>query len=623
MASLGHGFQCLSVCALLFACSKSVLFAAARVEDVTSRQHILVHITDPQPGMLNMYTHPEDWAAEETMFSRLVAKAAGLRPSLVFVGGDMQNWWPNENSSADRNRPRKDMPDEDFEELKRKDLGKLQRNAARRSVQTLVSAGIPVVYTAGNHDVGDFPDESTLAQYTSSDSENPGWGPLFQKVKKEDGVLYLQFNSQIYWSTEASMETHRSQQLEFLHEEMSNIGDVRQLVLLTHIPPFMDSVDEEEGWANWKEHYRKEVLDVLAAPKIPMPTPGWLFNEIIRDVRNNPKDTPDVAEYLMQCVCSDQLNIQLKGVLCIKHIASEDVTFQNYLCACPGALKIMEDIAAPPIVPQARAIEPQEVRTVRDATKSALEALRTPPSVEKSTAGASLKARCQGFGNYEPPPEEEPTKKAGVAGQAADFVADSIGDMVDDFREKGAVGALKDATIDALDLVLDGVDTIWGWVAGSKETDQPRICQPTNQPQMPGQFQAAGSSGYSGGQQFQAPAAPKTSANHYAAAFGGGVVGANNPVMVGGLPNGQPSQPASYQSYTGAATSPAPAASPPEEPKPKPVVDLLSMDEPKAPESAAQERQKAVPSDRLPISRTLSADGLKRVCALHFSKAMA
>lgn len=292
------------------------------------------------------------------------------------------------------------------------------------------------------------------------------------------------------------------------------------------------------------------------------PTPGWLFNEIIRDVRNNPKDTPDVAEYLMQCVCSDQLNIQLKGVLCIKHIASEDVTFQNYLLSCPGALKIMDDIAAPPIVPQARAIEPQEVRTVRDATKSSLEAIRTPHSVEKSTAGASLKARCQGFGNFEPPPEEEPTKKAGVAGQAAEFVADSIGDMVDDFKEKGAVGALKDATIDALDLVLDGVDTIWGWVAGSKETDQPRICQPVNQPQAPGQF--AQSAGYSADSQagaFQPPtAAPKTSANHYAAAFGGGVVGANNPVMVGGhLPNGQPAP--NFQSYSGtgggAASTPA------------------------------------------------------------------
>lgn len=327
------------------------------------------------------------------------------------------------------------------------------------------------------------------------------------------------------------------------------------------------------------------------------PTPGWLFNEIIRDVRNNPKDTPDVAEYLMQCVCNDQLNIQLKGVLCIKHIAAEDVTFQNYLLSCPGALKIMDDIAAPPIVPQARAIEPQEVRTVRDATKSALEAIRTPHSVEKSTAGASLKARCQGFGNFEPPPEEEPTKKAGVAGQAAEFVADSIGDMVDDFKEKGAVGALKDATIDALDLVLDGVDTIWGWVAGSKETDQPRICQPVSQPQGPGQFPGAqpGTGGYSSasGAPFQPPVqAPKTSANHYAAAFGGGVVGANNPVMVSGLPNGQPAP--NFQSYAGAAAaasatsaaSAAAAASTPAEPAaeaPKtPMVDLLSMEEPAA-----------------------------------------
>ncbi|CAE7568020.1 unnamed protein product [Symbiodinium natans] len=294
------------------------------------------------------------------------------------------------------------------------------------------------------------------------------------------------------------------------------------------------------------------------------------------------QDTPDVAEYLMQCVCSDQLNIQLKGVLCIKHIAMEDVTFQTYLLSCPGALKILEDIAAPPIVPQARAIEPQEVRTVRDATKTALEAIRTPHSVEKSTAGASLKARCQGFGNYEPPPEEEPAKKNNIAGQAADFVADSIGDMVDDFKEKGAVGALKDATVDALDLVLDGVDTIWGWVAGSKETDQPRICQPTNQPQMPGQFAGAGpTAGYSASPPagFQAPAAPpKTSANHYAAAFGGGVVGANNPVMVGGLPNSQPAQ--SYAAGPSVPTpTPEPAAEPPK-PAPAPMVDLLSMEEP-------------------------------------------
>jgi len=320
------------------------------------------------------------------------------------------------------------------------------------------------------------------------------------------------------------------------------------------------------------------------------PTPGWLFNEIIRDVRGNPKDVPDIAEYLMQCVCSDQLNIQLKGVLCIKHIASEDVSFQTYLQSCQGALKIMEDIAAPPIVPQARAIEPQEVKTVRDATQSALDAIRTPHTIEKSTQGAALKARCQGFGNFEPPPEEEPNKPQGVAGQAAEFVADSIGDMVDDFREKGAVTALKDATVDALDLVLDGVDTIWGWVAGSKEDSAPRICNPTQQPpQMPGQIQPfAGSSGYgappAAAAGFAPQMPPKNATSHYAAAFGGGCVGANNPVMIDGLSPGA-GAPNTYQAYAPAASTPAPTPAPepaPKKPEPAPVVDLLSMDEPPA-----------------------------------------
>lgn len=314
------------------------------------------------------------------------------------------------------------------------------------------------------------------------------------------------------------------------------------------------------------------------------PTPGWLFHEICMDVRNSPKDTPDVAEYLMQCVCSDQLNIQLKAVLTVKHLAAEDVTFQQYMQACAGALKVLEDIAAPPIVPQARALEPQEVKTVREATEAALKAIRTPHTVERSTESASLKTRIQGFGNFEPPQEEKDTKGKGVAVQAADFVADSIGDMVEDFREKGAVTALKDATVDALDLVLDGVDTIWGWVAGKSEADQPRICQPTA-PQLGamagGSFTMQGAPGFRGSPMpgAFAPPPPKASAsNHYAAAFGGGVVGANNPVQMG---------PGAFAPSFGA---PAHSFGPPsfghrEEPKapaPAPVVDLLSMDEPAA-----------------------------------------
>lgn len=278
----------------------------------------------------------------------------------------------------------------------------------------------------------------------------------------------------------------------------------------------------------------------------------------------------------MQCVCSDQLNIQLKAVLVIKHLAAEVVTFQQYFQSCQGALRILTDIATPPILPQARSLEPLEVKTVREATQSALDAVRTPHTIEKQTESAHLKERIQGFGNYQPPPEESVQKTHGVTGQVAEFVGDSVGDMVDDFREKGAVGALKDATVDALDLVLDGVDAIWGWVAG-KGHEAPRICQPQNEfPLFPGHIGANGMQRSPGA--FVPPTLhhPTSASNHYAAAFSGGVVGANHQLPSDSA--GRPSEDVSSAVGGGqvlpatAPTAPAPA------PTPAPMEDLLTLD---------------------------------------------
>jgi len=302
-----------------------------------------------------------------------------------------------------------------------------------------------------------------------------------------------------------------------------------------------------------------------------------------------------VAEYLMQCVCSEQLNVQLKAVLTVKHLAAEDVTFQQYMQSCPGALKILEDIAAPPIVPQARSLETQEVRTVRDATTAAIMAIHTPHTIEKSTEQANLKQKIHGFGNFEPPPDEDASKANGVVDQVAEFVGDSVGDMVDDFKEKGAVGALKDATIDALDLVLDGVDAVWGWVAGKSDDQAPRICQPVaggaGTLPMPPPTSALRPVGNVPQSAFQPPPVNQFSSasNHYAAAFGGAVVGANNPVVLTTpttqMPSPVPPSPAHVVATDSAAPSTVPLATPAAQ------VDLLSMDEP------ARDAKAANPSD--------------------------
>ena len=197
------------------------------------------------PSSIRYSADPENWMDENSMLSGLASKAAQMNPSLVFVGGDMQNWWPNENSAeSSRNRP-KGMSDEDFAVLCSKELGRRQRTDVRQSLQVLERAGIPVCYTPGNHDIGDHPDVQTLDQYAHPGGDNPGWGPLFQRVKEKGGILYLQFNSQVYWSTNGILDQYREKQLEFLQNEMSKIHDnIRRLVLLTHIPPFMESVDE-------------------------------------------------------------------------------------------------------------------------------------------------------------------------------------------------------------------------------------------------------------------------------------------------------------------------------------------------------------------------------------------
>merc|ERR1719231_887955 len=117
----------------------------------------------------------------------------------------------------------------------------------------------------------------------------------------------------------------------------------------------------------------------------------------------------------MERVCSNELDSQLKAVLVIRHLALNIVSFQHYMQSCQGVMRILHDIASPPIAPQARRIEPQDVRTLREATQRALDAICRPGSVEGQADCPRLRQRILGFGNCGP--SEEPKQKAGTSGQ--------------------------------------------------------------------------------------------------------------------------------------------------------------------------------------------------------------
>lgn len=86
-----------------------------------------------------------------------------------------------------------------------------------------------------------------------------------------------------------------------------------------------------------------------------------------------------------------------------------------------------------------------------------------------AVAPGVLAGRIQGFGNINPPPLEEEDAKTiakRAAGRLGSLVGEELVLTVQDFREKGAVGAVKDAVFDAGDLLVDGVASVFGWIRG-------------------------------------------------------------------------------------------------------------------------------------------------------------
>jgi len=242
-----------------------------------SNEFVFVHWADPQLGMLNQFSaDPKNITQERTMASMLVQMAINLdpKPAFFLVGGDMQNQWPHEPAKSN--------------------LGTEQREAITLMLNQVKGAGIPIICTPGNHDVDDEPNSKWLTDYkdwwkdvcypetktleswvaedlvgTSEDQDQQHRQLVTVEKWKMDsptkgGFLFLQINSQIYWTKEkmnvADLQT------EWIKNSVSELDGVDHIVVLTHIPPFMNKPNEEDenhGWANWQVAHRLAVMSIL------------------------------------------------------------------------------------------------------------------------------------------------------------------------------------------------------------------------------------------------------------------------------------------------------------------------------------------------------------------------
>lgn len=176
---------------------------------------------------------------EAVRLKELIRKVNAMnpRPGFLVISGDMVDAYPLTDAAATRGNKRADQE---------KQLLKVLEG---------VSAEIPVVVVPGNHDLGNAPTADTIQQY--KDLFGDDYFSFWTK-----GSLFLVLNSQLYKNS-SFVESERTGQDVWLDTVLEDAKGKkpRHIVVLMHIPPFLESLDEETNpYFNLVPDVRKKLL---------------------------------------------------------------------------------------------------------------------------------------------------------------------------------------------------------------------------------------------------------------------------------------------------------------------------------------------------------------------------
>jgi len=197
-----------------------------------------VQMADTQFGMAPGGT--KGLEAEEAMCNVAVDHINRLKPAFAIVCGDMTNAYP-ENSSTPLY------------------LQHAEKDSFKR-VFSRVDESIPLLCVCGNHDIGDRPNSKTLNIYKKR------WGDDYYSFWF-GAVKFLVINTQVYKALEKEPYAEdllmmRKAHDEWLDKELKATEEENpaHLVILSHIPPYIEAPDEEDGYFNLESATRQELV---------------------------------------------------------------------------------------------------------------------------------------------------------------------------------------------------------------------------------------------------------------------------------------------------------------------------------------------------------------------------
>ena len=174
-----------------------------------------VQLCDPQLGM-GGYEHDTEY------FQLAVDKVNELNPDFVVICGDLVNH-------------AKDSSYADFLRIKE-------------------GFNMPCYLAAGNHDVGMTPTDTTLAYYRTTVGAD-----YYDFLHK--GYAFVVTNSQL-WKSDVEGESEKQNQW-FKESLSTHMKNKDNLIVIGHIPLYLEQSNEEENYSNFPTDKREEMLSLF------------------------------------------------------------------------------------------------------------------------------------------------------------------------------------------------------------------------------------------------------------------------------------------------------------------------------------------------------------------------
>ncbi len=210
---------------LFLALSLFAISLPATAQSPKPKSWFFAVLADPQLGM---YAKDKNFAQETANFEFAIANLNRLHPRFVVICGDFVNRTGDPSEIAE----------------------------FKRVLQKL-DPSIPVYNVAGNHDVGNVPKPATLDRYHAA------FGRDYYTFSQGD-IFGIALDSSLIQAPQKDPEAARQQE-EWLEKTLARAksNPQRQIVVFQHIPYFIHSPDEPDGYFNIPQPARRKYLDLL------------------------------------------------------------------------------------------------------------------------------------------------------------------------------------------------------------------------------------------------------------------------------------------------------------------------------------------------------------------------